>query len=98
MGANLVRNVAHNRIPVVVHNRTTSRTQLFRKLWAITDKTVSGLLRDYRMQQARELLRNERYNVSEVMCLVGINSPSYFARTFREYYGISPSEYHKKRP
>jgi 6-phosphogluconate dehydrogenase len=29
MGANLARNVAHHGIPVVVHNRTTSRTQKF---------------------------------------------------------------------
>jgi 6-phosphogluconate dehydrogenase len=29
MGANLARNVAHHGIPVVVHNRTTSRTQNF---------------------------------------------------------------------
>jgi 6-phosphogluconate dehydrogenase len=29
MGANLARNVAHHRIPVVVHNRTTSRTERF---------------------------------------------------------------------
>ncbi|MBV9716126.1 MAG: NADP-dependent phosphogluconate dehydrogenase [Solirubrobacterales bacterium] len=29
MGANLARNVAHHDIPVVVHNRTTSRTERF---------------------------------------------------------------------
>ena len=29
MGANLARNVAHHDIPVVVHNRTTSRTEKF---------------------------------------------------------------------
>ena len=29
MGANLARNVAHHEIPVVVHNRTTSRTERF---------------------------------------------------------------------
>ena len=29
MGANLARNVAHHEIPVVVHNRTASRTEKF---------------------------------------------------------------------
>ena len=29
MGANLARNVAHHDIPVVVHNRTTSRMEKF---------------------------------------------------------------------
>ena len=73
-----------------------SRTQLYRKLQAITDRSISDMVRDHRMRIAHELLRSGKYNVSEVMYLVGINSNSYFTRTFKEYFGTLPSEMIKK--
>ena len=74
-----------------------SHTQLYRKLKAVSDKTFSDMLRDYRMKEACDLLLHGNYNCSEVMYRVGISSNSYFTKTFREYFGITPSDMIKKR-
>jgi len=73
-----------------------SRTQLYRKVKAITDISISTLIRDHRMQMAREMLQKGQYNISEVMYQVGISSNSYFTKTFREYFGMVPSEFIKR--
>jgi len=77
---------------VICRQMGTSRTQLYRKLSVITDKTVSDMIRNQRMERAIELLRTGRYNVTEAMYHVGISSNSYFTRTFRDYFGINPSD------
>jgi len=84
-------------VGTICENLNISRTQLYRKIKATTDLSINALIRDYRMKQAYKLLQDKNYNISEVMYQVGINSNSYFTKTFREYYGILPSEYIKKR-
>lgn len=81
----------------ICENMNISRTQLYRKMKATTDLSINALIRDYRMKQAYKLIQDKNYNISEVMYQVGINSNSYFTKTFREYFGILPSEYIKKR-
>ena len=48
------------------------------------------------MEKAYELFKNNDYTVSEVMYQVGINSNSYFTKTFKEYFNILPSEFINK--
>jgi putative uncharacterized protein (fragment) len=73
-----------------------SRTQLYRKIKAVTDIPISTLIRNLRMEKAYELFKNNDYTVSEVMYQVGINSNSYFTKTFKEYFNILPSEFIKQ--
>lgn len=70
-----------------------SRTQLHRKITALTGKSTSIYLRSLRLQKAKELLRHQELNVSEVAFAVGFSDPNYFTRTFTEEFGISPSKY-----
>ena len=56
-------------------------------------KTAFGYLHDYRMEQARQLLRAGELNVSEAARRVGFANRSYFAAAFRKKYGVSPSQY-----
>ena len=73
-----------------------SRTQLYRKVKAITETPISTLIRDERMKIAHEMLQKGTYNISEVMYQVGISSNSYFTKIFREYFGVAPSEFVKQ--
>ena len=72
-----------------------SRTQLYRKVKAITPTSISTMIRDYRMKEAYKMLCEKEYTISEVMYRIGINSNSYFSRTFKEYYGVLPSDFIK---
>lgn len=70
-----------------------SRTQLHRKLKAITGMTTSEFLRSQRLKLAEELLNKSDATVSEIAYQVGFNTPSYFIKCFKETYGSTPSEY-----
>lgn len=70
-----------------------SRMQLFRKIKATTNQTPSELIRNYRLKHAARLLEKKFGNIAEVTYEVGFNNLSYFAKCFKEKYGISPSGY-----
>lgn len=69
-----------------------SRSQLFRKLKALTGKSTSLLVRSIRLQKAKTLLLTTDLNVSEIAYEVGFTSPAYFTRSFVEEFGEPPSE------
>ncbi len=72
-----------------------SRTQLHRKLKAITHQSTGEFMRTQRLLRAAELLSGGSGNVTEVAYSVGFKSLSHFAKAFREQFGVSPSEYGK---
>ncbi len=73
-----------------------SRTQLHRKLKALTGYSASRVIRRQRLKHAAELLRSGYGNVTEVAFAAGFKSVSHFSRNFRDQFGIAPSKYVKK--
>ena len=69
-----------------------SRVQLYRKVKALTGQSPVELLRTVRLHKARRLLQDSVKNISEVAYEVGFTSPSYFAKCFKDEFGVSPSE------
>lgn len=69
-----------------------SRTQLHRKLKAITGESINSLIRLYRLEKAKELLLTSELSISEVSYLTGFNTPSYFTKRFKEHFGYLPTE------
>ncbi len=69
-----------------------SRPQLFRKLKALTDKSIVAYLRSVRLHKARELLQTGNRNIAEVAFDVGFNDPLYFSRAFSQEFGFPPTE------
>ena len=69
-----------------------SRSHLLRKVKNITSLSVSQLIRQVRLQKARELLKDDSLTVSEVSFKVGFNSTSYFIKCFKDQYGFPPRE------
>ncbi len=70
-----------------------SRSSLFRKLRSLTGMTPNSFVNSYRLNKAAGLLRNGDYRVSEVCDMLGFKSASYFAKAFKQQFGVSPSEY-----
>jgi TolB-like protein/AraC-like DNA-binding protein len=69
-----------------------SRSNLHRKLQEVTGQSTSQFIREYRLERALDILTHEEANVSEVAYRVGFGSPSYFSKTFTEFYGYPPVE------
>ena len=69
-----------------------SKSQLHKKITALTGQSASAFIRNIRLDKAREMLSTGKYSITEVLYSVGFNSPSYFSKMFRERFGILPSE------
>ena len=69
-----------------------SRSQMFRKIKALTGKSCSVYLRSVRLAKAKIMLQNHEATISEIAYSVGFGSPSYFTHCFKEEFGYSPSE------
>lgn len=74
-----------------------SRSNLHLKLKALTGEATNEFIRKIRFSKACKLLKEERYTVSEISSMVGFNTPSYFATSFKKYFGCLPSEYVRNR-
>jgi signal transduction histidine kinase/ligand-binding sensor domain-containing protein/DNA-binding response OmpR family regulator len=72
-----------------------SRTQLHRKLKALTNKSTSQVIRTIRMQEAKKLLLNPDLNISEIGYAVGYGNPSHFTQEFTKEFGEAPSFFRK---
>jgi signal transduction histidine kinase/DNA-binding response OmpR family regulator len=70
-----------------------SRSQVYRKIKALTGQTVVEFIRTIRLKHALRLMEEKKYNFSEIADQTGFNSLSYFTRSFKDQYGKAPSEY-----
>ena len=77
------------------HELFLSRPQLHRKLKAITNLSATDFIRHMRLQKAKELLKQNAGTIAEIAERVGFVNHSYFAKSFKEQFGILPSEVHK---
>ncbi len=68
-----------------------SRVQLHRKLKALSGKSASHYLRSVRLSKAKQMIKEQKGNISEIAYSVGFSSPQYFTRCFKEEYGYPPS-------
>jgi two-component system response regulator YesN len=60
-----------------------------------TGQNFTDFLVDYRMQEAKELLRNADLSVNEIADRVGYVEQRYFSKLFKKVVGIKPTEYRK---
>ncbi|PWJ56911.1 signal transduction histidine kinase [Dyadobacter jejuensis] len=70
-----------------------SRSNLFRKLKAITGQTPIEFIYYIRLNYSVELLLERKLNISEIAYEVGFKNPSSFSKSFRKQFGKSPSVY-----
>lgn len=83
------------KINALCHEVGMSRSQLHRKLKAVTGKSTSDFVRSHRIQRAAQLFNGGYGNVTEVAYAVGFRNLSYFSRSFKEVFDLQPSEYLK---
>jgi AraC-like DNA-binding protein len=107
-----LRNPFFRKVAAIIENRFTdsgfgveqlsgalhlSPSQLQRKIMAIADRTPLQIIRDKRMQKAKDILLNTDLSVAEAAFQSGFADPSYFTRIFRKEEGVAPSEWKEKQ-
>jgi AraC-like DNA-binding protein len=70
-----------------------SSSQLYRKTVALTSMPPNSLVKDFRLQKARELMRKQYYNIAQITFDSGFTSASYFTKCFKKKYGLLPMTY-----
>ena len=70
-----------------------SRTQLYRKLNALTDYAPKQFIRVIRLKRAAQILQQGQNNIAEVMDATGFSNYSFFNNCFKELFGKYPKEY-----
>ena len=82
-------------VNLISHEIGISSTHLYRKLVAITKQPTKDIIKNYRLQKAAHMLKNNEGNVTEIMYAVGFSSLSSFSKSFKIAYGYSPHQYQK---
>jgi AraC-like DNA-binding protein len=70
-----------------------SRSQLYRKIKALTNRSIHDFMTSIRMNKAKEYLLSGDYSISETAYKVGYTLPTNFTRTFTKQFGVTPSQY-----
>lgn len=70
-----------------------SKSQLLRKIRAVTNTSTSIYMRNIRLEFAKEKLINKTATISEIAYETGFSSPNYFSKCFKEYTSLTPKEF-----
>lgn len=70
--------------------------QLHRRFKALTGKGPGCFIRQFRLERAARLLRQQSGSVAEIAYEVGFSRPRYFSELFRKTFGKNPSQYAKE--
>ncbi len=73
-----------------------SRSQLHRKLTALTGQAPGEFLRIVRLKKAAQLLAEKKLSITQIAFAVGFNSPSHFSKAFQQLFNCLPSEFARK--
>lgn len=73
-----------------------SRVHMHRKLKELTNQSARDFIRNIRLKQAGTLLAEKKLSISEVAYATGFTSASHFSNSFKEFYGISPTEFKER--
>lgn len=74
-----------------------SRTAFFTKVKAVAGMTFTDYVRIMRLKRAAELFNSGNTYIGDVAYRTGFSSPSYFCNCFRKQFGLTPSEYIRRR-
>lgn len=82
--------VGRNEISGIFYLTPEYLSKLYKKKTGIT---LKDYINEYRIEKAKELLRADNKNVSDIAEAVGFDNFSYFSTLFKKITGVSPKDY-----
>lgn len=73
-----------------------SRTSFYNKIKALTDQAPADYIRLIRLKHAAQLLKEQKFTVTEISEMTGFSDAKYFREVFKKHFNMSPSQYAKK--
>ena len=84
-------------LPFVTDKMAMSHSTFYRKVKALTGLTAKEYIRKLRLRHCYKLLASGDYNVSEAAMMTGFNQLAHFRETFRNEFGMAPSDVLRRR-
>lgn len=60
------------------------------------EQTPKKYISELKLDKSCQLIRENKYTISEIALMLGFNSIQYFSKAFTQKYNIAPSEYAKQ--
>lgn len=79
----------------VCEGLSMSRTQLHRKIKALTGKSITAYVRSFRLKEALKLIKTTSLNIQQIAYETGFGDASYFHRSFVKEFDKKPTEFRK---
>lgn len=73
-----------------------SRSTFGNKVKALTGMATVKFILEVRLQKAVGLIREGELSFAQISYMVGFNDPHYFSKSFKQRFGISPTEYRQR--
>ena len=73
-----------------------SRTSFYNKIKALTEQAPADYIRLIRLKRAGQLLKEQKYTVTEIAEMTGFNDAKYFREVFKKHFKVSPTQYGKQ--
>jgi len=89
---NYMKNINLDDVAKLVCLSPTYVSEIFKRK---TGENFSEYLIDYRIDIAKELLKDIRYKIVDVSLMVGYTDSKYFSRLFKKKVGVNPTDYRK---
>ncbi len=70
-----------------------SNAGLYRKTVELFGIAPNQLIKAFRLEKAKDLIRQQRHHISRIAFESGYTSPSYFTKCFKEKFGVLPLAY-----
>lgn len=83
-------------VDVLCNLLNMSRTSFYNKIKALTDESPADYIRVIRLKRAAQLLKEQKYSITEVAEMTGFSDAKYFREVFKKHFEVSPSHYAKE--
>lgn len=84
--------------PVIAEKMGIGIRVLYRRIEGLTDKSLRTIIIESRMRHAAKLIASTNLNIDEIMLRTGHHNPGTFYRNFKNYHGVTTTEYRKNLP
>lgn len=84
-------------IPELARTIGTNECYLKRSFKEVFGTTVFGYIHSARMEQAKELLENEKGNIHQIAEMVGYKNANHFSQAFKKHFGTQPTKWLNSR-
>lgn len=84
-------------VKYIVDSFATSRTVLYNKVKQLTGMNIQNYINKCRMDNVITLMKTTDMSLAEIAEKSGFGSPRYFSTSFKNYTGMTPSQYKKEK-